>query len=664
MDLSRGFLFKLSPFENRLSKAAHRKGNKIDNFSLSSITSALYNRMKATATLKVVLLLVIGSTALFAADRPNILWITSEDNSPYIGCYGDPLAKTPTIDKLAKNGVLYQNAYSNAAVCGPARTTLILGMYPASVGGEHMRSQAPLPANIKIYPKYLSEAGYYTSNNSKQDYNIDQSMPGWDDSSKNAHWKNRPKGKPFFSIFNTTVTHESSLHPKKNTVGPGAPLDKIHVPAYLPDTRLTREHIANYYTRINEMDQFVAKQLKELEQAGLADDTIVFYYSDHGGIMPRSKRFIYDSGTHVPLVIHFPKKWAHLSPHKAGTQTDEMVGFVDFAPTLLSLVGAKIPEHMQGRAFLGEKRSAAPEYAYTFRARADERIDFKRGVTDGNFNYIRNYLAYLPTGQHVNYLWQNPVAPQLEALFKQGKATAAQSAFFLPAPLEELFDLDADPDEVNNLANDPKHREILLRMRKANRDHLLSIHDSGFVPEALLLEWSRGSGKTPYQISRDPVQYPLQAILDSADALLDKGEKALPTLFRNLGNKNPIIQYWALVNCMVLKTEDEKAVKRITALTRSPIVATRIAAAEHLARIGQKDPRPVLNEVLLNNANVMARLQAINALDHVSEAYPYDEVVFKQSAAIWPSDAKDIMAPWMERYKAYDVRVMEFLETQ
>lgn len=615
--------------------------------------------------LKTTLLSLVICFTVSAADRPNILWITSEDNSPdYLGCYGDPHGTTPTIDNLAKNGVLYKHAYSNAAVCGPARTTLITGMYPPSFGGEHMRSQAALPSHIKIYPEYLRDAGYYTTNNSKQDYNIDQDTPGWDESSRNAHWKNRPAGKPFFAIFNTTVTHESSLHPRKNTLGPGAPIDEVRVPAYLPDTRLAREHIANYYTRIQEMDQFVAKQLKDLKDAGLAEDTIVFYYSDHGGIMPRSKRFIYDSGTHVPLVIHFPKKWAHLSPHKAGTQTEERVGFVDFAPTLLSLIGAEIPDHMQGRAFLGEKRSPAPEYAYTFRARADERIDFKRGVTDGKFNYIRNYLAYLPTGQHVNYLWENPVAPQLENLFLQGKATAAQSAFFLPAPVEELFDLEADPDEVNNLAGDPKYREVLLSMRKANRVHLLKTRDTGFIPEALLIEWSRGSGKTPYHIARDDTQYPLAEIMDVADALLDNGEKALPKLTRLLGNKNPLIQYWALINCMVLKTEDEKAIKRITALTRSPIVATRIAAAEHLGRIGKKDPRPILNEVLLNNSNVLARLQAMNALDHVSEAYPYDKAVFKKSAAIWPTDVKELSADWMGRYKAYDVRVMDFLESR
>ncbi len=618
------------------------------------------------APITTLLLSLVASFAVAAADRPNILWITSEDNSPdYLGCYGDPHGKTPTIDNLAATGILYKHAYANAAVCGPARTTLITGMYPPTFGGEHMRSQVALPPNFKIYPQYLRDAGYYVTNNSKQDYNIDQNTPGWDESSRTAHWKNRPAGKPFFAIFNTTVTHESSLHPSRNTVKPGIPLKKVRVPAYLPDTETVRDRIASYYTRIQEMDNFVAKQLKELEEAGLAEDTIVFYYSDHGGIMPRSKRFVYDSGTHVPLVVRFPKKWAHLSPHKAGTQTDEPVGFVDFAPTLLSLIGADIPKHMQGRAFLGEKASPAPEYAYTFRARADERIDFKRGVTDGRYNYIRNYLAYLPTGQHVNYLWDNPATGEWEALFKQGKTTAAQSAFFLPAPLEELFDLEADPDEVNNLAKDPKHREVLLRMRKANRDHALKIRDTGFIPEALLVEWSRGSGKTPYQIARDDIQYPLEEVLDVADALLDQGDRALPKLTRLLRNENPVIQYWALINCMVLKTEDEKATQRITALTRSPITATRIAAAEHLARLGKKDPRPVLNAVLLNDPNVMARLQAINALDHVNEAYPYDEAVFKKSAAIWPSNANELSAaPWMGRYKAYDVRVMEFLEQQ
>lgn len=621
--------------------------------------------MNSATSLRALALFLVTAVILSAADRPNILWITSEDNSPdYIGCYGDPHGMTPTIDRLAQEGVLYHKAYSNAAVCGPARTALILGMYPPSVGGEHMRSQAPLPAHIKIYPQYLSDAGYYCTNNSKKDYNIDQAMPGWAESSHQAHWQNRPDGKPFFAIFNTTVTHESSLHPKKYDGKFGIPLEQVRVPAYLPDTQTTRERIATYYSRMNDMDQFVADRLQELEDAGLADDTIVFYYGDHGGIMPRSKRFIYDSGTHVPLVIRVPEKWAHLSPHAVGTRTDEIVGFVDFAPTLLNLVGAKIPAHMQGRAFLGRNPGAAPEYAYTFRARADERIDFKRGVTDGHFNYIRNYLAYLPSGQHVNYIWENPVAPEWEALFRAGKTNAAQSAFFEPAPLEELFDLTQDPDEVNNLAKDPEYRDVLVRMRQANRNHMLRIRDSGFVPEALLVEWSRGSGKSPHDIARDELQYPLASIIDAADALLDQGEAALPQLTRLLNSRNPVIQYWALINCMVLQTENEKITKRITALTRSPIAATRIAAAEHLARLGKRDPRPVLNEVLLNDSNVLARLQAINALDHVKGAYPYDPAIFEQSAAIWPTDAKNLTADWMGRYQAYDVRVMEYLTTQ
>ncbi|MBT5904141.1 MAG: sulfatase-like hydrolase/transferase [Opitutaceae bacterium] len=606
---------------------------------------------------------MITSVILAAADRPNILWITSEDNSPdYIGAFGDPHGMTPTIDRLAKEGVAYDNAYSNAAVCGPARTTLILGMYPPSVGGEHMRSQAPLPSHIQIYPQYLSDAGYYTTNNSKKDYNIDQNTPGWAESSNKAHWKNRADGQPFFAIFNTTVTHESALHPRKYDAKFGIPPAEVRVPAYIPDTQEARERIATYYSRINDMDGFVADRLQELEDAGLAEDTIVFYYSDHGGIMPRSKRFVYDSGTHVPLVIRFPKKWAHLSPHAAGSRTDEIVGFVDFAPTLLSLVGAKIPVHLQGRAFLGEKRGPAPEYAYNFRARADERIDFKRGVTDGKFNYIRNYLAYLPSGQHVNYIWENPVTGEWEDLFRAGKTNAEQSAFFEPAPLEELFDLAADPDEVNNLAKDPKYRDVLVRMRQANRDHMMRIRDSGFVPEALLVEWSRGAGKSPHDIARDDVQYPLAKIIATADVLLDAGDDVLPKLTRLLQSQNPVVQYWALINCMVLGTEDEKITKRITALTRSSIAATRIAAAEHLARLGKKDPRPILNEVLLNNPNVLARLQAINALDHVQEKYPYDASVFEKSKAIWPTNPKDLTADWMGRYKAYDVRVMEFLE--
>ena len=612
------------------------------------------------------LLIILALTAYVSGvERPNIIWITSEDNSPFLGCYGDELANSPNIDGLAENGVLYRNAYSTAAVCGPALTVLILGMYSPTLGGEHMRSQTPLPSFAKLYPQYLQEAGYYTTNNSKKDYNIDQDLPGWDESSPKAHWKNRPEGKPFFAIFNTTTTHESRLHPSRYTFPHGADPAKVHVPAYLPDTPTVRDRIATYYHRITEMDAFVGEKLKELEDAGLAEDTIVFYYSDHGGVMPRSKRFIYDSGTHVPLVIRFPKKWQHLSPNKPGTETDELVGFVDFAPTLLSLVGANIHKHMQGRAFLGEQRAKPAEYAYLFRARADERIDFKRGLTDGRYRYIRNYLAYLPTGQHVNYLLDNPATPEWEALFKAGKTNEAQSAFFLPAPLEELFDTQADPDEVNNLADDPAHRDTLLRMRAANRAHLLNTRDTGFMPEALMVEWSRGSGKTPYQIGQDDVQYPLEEIMDAADALLDRGKKAMPDLVKLLNSDDPLVQYWALVNCMVLGKDASRATRRIKELTQSPIASTRIAAAEHLARIGKMDPRPVLNDVLLNNPNVLARLQAINALDHVQEKYPYDKNVFEKSMVIWPTNGNELeAADWMGRYKAYDVRVMEYLAAQ
>ncbi|MEM9160749.1 MAG: sulfatase, partial [Verrucomicrobiota bacterium] len=336
------------------------------------------------------LLLIFSLTvvaSLQAKDLPNILWLTSEDNSPFLGCYGDELANSPNIDRLAKEGILFEKAYSNAAVCAPARTTLILGMYPTSLGAEHMRSEAEVPSHIQHYPHYLKKAGYYCTNNSKTDYNLDHANNGWDESSSKAHYRNRPKDSPFFAIFNYTTTHESRLHPKRHTVPMGADPEKVRVPAYIPDTETSRERIAVYYNRIHEMDKQIGERLDELEEAGLADDTIVFYYSDHGGAMPRSKRFIYESGTRVPLVVRFPKKWAHLSPFQAGSKTTEMVGFVDFAPTLLSLAGLKIPEHMHGRAFLGEQRSPETEYTYLFRARADECLDFKRGLTDGRYRY-------------------------------------------------------------------------------------------------------------------------------------------------------------------------------------------------------------------------------------------------------------------------------------
>jgi uncharacterized sulfatase len=333
-------------------------------------------------------LALFASAALAgAADalRPNILWLTSEDHGPHMGCYGDKLAVTPNVDALAAKGLLYTKCWSNAPVCAPARTTIITGMYPTSLGAEHMRSMVPFPAGKKMFPQFLREAGWYCTNNSKEDYNIEKPGQVWDESSGRAHWKNRKPGQPFFAIFNSTKSHESQIRtrPHKQITDPA----KVRVPAYHPDTPEVRQDWAQYYDKVSEADADAGKHLKELADAGLTEDTIIFYYADHGSGMPRNKRWPYNSGLHVPFVVYIPEKFKDLRPpeYKAGGKSDRLVSFVDLAPTLLSLIGVKPPDWMQGHAFLGKFTTEPQPFLHGFRGRMDERLDLVRSVTDGRY---------------------------------------------------------------------------------------------------------------------------------------------------------------------------------------------------------------------------------------------------------------------------------------
>jgi uncharacterized sulfatase len=421
--------------------------------------------------------------------RPNILWLTCEDMSPHLGCYGDTYARSPTIDRLAADGVRYTNCFTHIGVCAPSRSGLITGMYPPSIGSHHMRSTTVLADYIKCYPQYLREAGYYCTNNSKTDYNFAAPKETWDESSNKAHWKNRPEGKPFFAIFNYTTTHESQIRAGKRQAEGFDPA-KVPVPPYHPDTPIVRNDWARNYENIEKMDRQVAAALKELDDAGLADDTIVFFYSDHGTGMPRSKRWLYDSSTRVPLIIRYPKKW-QTEATKAGTVTDELVAFVDLGPTVMSLAGVPTPKHMQGQAFLGPHKAAAPrEYVYGCRDRMDERVDMIRSVRDKQYKYIRNYQWWKPYAQNINYMNEMPTMQEWRRLAAEGKLNPVQSLFMAPQkPREELYDCNADPHEVNNLVADPKHAEVLDRLRKAHEKWTEDIHDLGYLPEYVLHEF-------------------------------------------------------------------------------------------------------------------------------------------------------------------------------
>ena len=555
------------------------------------------------------------------ATLPNILWLTSEDHGPQMGPYGDDYATTPNVDALAARGLTYEMVWSNAPVCAPARTAIISGMYPPSTGSEHMRSYLPYPRGKKMYPELLSEAGYYCTNNQKEDYNLaaPNGNKGWHESSGDAHWRNRPAGKPFFAIFNSTSSHESQVRRRPYELKHDP--EKAPVPAYHPDTPEVRLDWAQYYDVVSEADAAAGVHLAELEEAGLADDTIVFYYGDHGSGLPRGKRWPGNSGQHVPLVVYIPEKFEDLRPpdYQAGGRSDRLVGFVDLAPTLLSLAGVEPPEWMQGSAFLGRHPGAPPQYLYGFRGRMDERTDLVRSVTDGRYVYLRNYLPYLPAGQYLDYQFRTPTTRVWWEEFIAGRLTPEQSAFWLPRPPEELYDLQTDPDEVNNLADSPQHQEIKARLRKAQQEHARAIQDVGFLPEGEF--FTRDPGVSPYDFARKEGVYPFERIFAMAELASMGGDESIDELENGLKDEDSAVRYWAALG---LRMREEQGVASARGALRSALQDSspyvRIAAADALATYG----------------NDQDRRRALELLG--AEADPSGEDGFASSAALFVID--------------------------
>ncbi|WP_298868987.1 sulfatase-like hydrolase/transferase [uncultured Gimesia sp.] len=585
--------------------------------------SALQNKLCWILSILTVTFLFNSQIKLIAAEsdsgRPNILWITSEDNGPHLGCYGDQYANTPHIDKLASQGTLYLNCWSTAPVCAPARTTLITGMYPTCLGAEHMRSMVKLPDDVFMYPHYLRKSGYYCTNNSKEDYNVAKTGTVWDQSSRKAHWKNRKPGQPFFAVFNHTISHESKIRNRPHTLVHDPA--KVRIPAYHPDTPEVRHDWAQYYDRITEMDALVGKNLKELADAGLADDTIIFYYGDHGSGMPRSKRWPYNSGLQVPLVVYIPPKFRKLASADYQTQgkSDRLVGFVDFAPTLLSLAGIKPPAYMQGNAFMGQHEATPQTYQFGFRGRMDERYDLVRSVRNKRYLYIKNYMPHKEYGQYLNYMFQTPTTQVWKKMYDAGELSPPQTYFWETKPAEELYDLQADRDEVHNLVKSDQHQKILAELREAQHKKILAVRDLGFLPEAEV--HSLSDGGAPYLISQNSQLYPLKQILAMAEIASSGKPDSVNKLIAGLDDQNSAIRYWA---AMGLLMRGEGAVKNARNKLRESLddssKSVRCIAAEALGEYGnQKDVQDAVNTLYslsnLNRDGVYIAILALNGLD-------------------------------------------------
>jgi len=559
------------------------------------------------------LLMVCGVLqAVEQTKRPNILWITAEDMSPVLGCYGDKFAITPNIDQLAKESVRYTKAFASAPVCSPSRSCLITGCYPTSLSTQQMRSGFAIPKSMRGFPALLRQRGYYTTNNVKTDYNTGNYAEiiksSWNESSDTAHWRQRgDRAQPFFSVFNLMTSHQSRSmvwpyarfkEEVQSTLSPGDIHDpnKVPLPPYYPDTPLVRRELARFYDCVTAMDLQVGAILKQLLEDGLAENTIVFFYSDHGSGMPRHKRALLDSGMHVPLLIRFPKKWQHLAPGKPGSTTDRLVSFVDYAPTVLNLLDLPIPEAMQGEPFLGKDAAAPRRYVYGHRDRVDEVRDLARSVRDNQYLYIRNYMPHLGYNQPTVWPDSGEIRHEFYRLTDSKKMTPAQWHFAGPKrPVEELYDCQADPQNLKNLADSEDHQKILKRLRNAHRKHITQTIDLGFLPESEAWEmfakqtgWELGQGG---HVKMGPIQR----------AAAQVGTADETALVKNLQSKNASIRYWAalgLAHHQELRLETKQQLRK--ALT-DPSPAVRIEVANTLVRAG--DPNPALRALIKDLAH-------------------------------------------------------------
>ncbi|MEZ5070745.1 MAG: sulfatase [Bacteroidales bacterium] len=530
-----------------------------------------------------------GCTSSPPEKGPNILWITSEDNSAYfLGCYGNEFATTPNLDRLAGEGFRYTHAYAPSPVCNPARNAIITGMYAASNGNENMDSGYPTSDLIRTYAEILREAGYYCTNNSKTGYCSGSLGPDiWDESSTRAHYLNRPDGTPFFAVFNLFSSHESSNHRYTESSSLRHSPEMVEIAPYHPDIPAVRHDWAQYYDRIEDMDTEVGMLLQELEESGLADNTIVFYYSDHGGVLPRSKRFCDETGTQVPLIIRIPEKYRKLYPAgKPGETVDRLVNFVDLAPTLYSILGLPIPNYIQGNAFLGEKKTPDPAYTFMTRQRMDERFDNVRAVRDGKYRYIRNYMPHRIPMQHVDYLYLQPSARAWMEAFETGETNEVQSRAFRTKAVEELYDTEHDYWETNNLAGDPAYQDVLERMRKALDDWRLEIMDGGVIPET---EYTALAGEASLYDYVRSEECPFGELITASNLAVLGGPVDLPAYVAYLKHENSAMRYWGATGLLLLEEHAAVAVEELKFASLDEAGAVAAIAAEALYRLGERD---------------------------------------------------------------------------
>jgi N-sulfoglucosamine sulfohydrolase len=472
----------------------------------------------------VFLLLAIGLFSIhgFGQNKPNIVWINVEDMSPRLGCYGDFTVPTPNIDRLAREGVRYTNVFTTAGVCAPSRNAIATGRIQTSNGGHNMRTlintypektglpkqySVVMPVGVKHFAEYLRAEGYYCTNNSKTDYQFEETPTVWDENGPKAHYKNRAKDQPFFAMIHSNTTHESQVWARAKNKLRVSP-DQVKLPPFYPDTDSVRLDVARFYSNISEMDDWVGEKIKELESLGLLENTIVMFWSDHGDGLPYIKREVYDRGLRVPFIVRFGSSIANKTPKTdcKGCANNQLVSAIDWAPTVLSLAGIKPPKEMQGKALMGQFATQKPhQYVFAARDRLDSEYDRVRSVSDGEFQYVYNFRPEIARYMDIEYRKQQPSMREILRLRDAGKLNAIQMQWFNPTkPQEEFYDIKKDPHQINNLALDARYAKKIAQFRKVFQQWQKDVVDFGAISEKELVKQMWNGSNEPPQTA-DPV---------------------------------------------------------------------------------------------------------------------------------------------------------------
>ncbi len=583
-----------------------------------------------TVAVSVIAALLPACPLACSDDRPNILWISCEDISAHLGCYGDPNATTPNLDRLATEGVRFTRAFTPHGVCAPCRTGIITGMYPIGLGANHMRSKVTLPETIKCFPQYLKEAGYYCTNNSKTDYNFHWKQEDvWDESSNKAHWKNRPGAdQPFFAVFNLTMTHESRIWPENwQQVVRDVPKERLHdpsriaVPRLYPDTPDVRAAHARLLDLVMVMDEAAGGYLQELAEAGLTENTIVIFWSDHGDGFPRAKRWVYDTGTLVPMIARVPEKFRIAGQADPGSVNEQLINLIDLGPTVLNLAGIAVPDHMFGKPFLGPNLPEPRQYIYGARDRVDERFDMVRAVRDQRYRYVRNFMPWRPALQHIGYSENSVVRKEMRRLLADGTLHPESAQFLAPQrPADELYDLQNDPFELNNLAADPQHGEALARLQQECSRWQLEVRDAHLIPEAILDEEEGRIGSRWGILHGDGGAARCEQLLNIALVARQPSPDSAALLRESAASADAAIRWWAVTGLSNLSAVSDEDIRTLTARLTDDSAVVRIAAARGLHRAGRtEDALPTLVTALTDDSE-FARHAALVEIDEMGPA--------------------------------------------